>query len=79
MGGKHRQQSETFKVGIYKILQLLRIYKYIHFFYFFFPSLVDHDRPLSKAGLDDAIKVSQKLQQLGWIPQLILSRFKYLN
>ncbi|XP_031266894.1 uncharacterized protein At3g52155, chloroplastic-like isoform X1 [Pistacia vera] len=37
------------------------------------PSLRDHDRPLSKAGRDDAIKVSQKLQQLGWIPQLILS------
>ncbi|XP_031266920.1 uncharacterized protein At3g52155, chloroplastic-like isoform X2 [Pistacia vera] len=39
------------------------------------PSLRDHDRPLSKAGRDDAIKVSQKLQQLGWIPQLILSSF----
>lgn len=37
--------------------------------------LVDHDRPLSKAGQDDSIKVSQRLQQLGWIPQLILSRF----
>lgn len=42
----------------------------IHIFF-----LVDHDRPLSKAGQDDAIKVSQRLQQLGWIPQLILSRF----
>ncbi|KAF2311927.1 hypothetical protein GH714_027427 [Hevea brasiliensis] len=37
------------------------------------PSLRDHDRPLSKAGKDDAVQVSQKLQQLGWIPQLILS------
>ncbi|KAF3451928.1 hypothetical protein FNV43_RR08024 [Rhamnella rubrinervis] len=36
-------------------------------------SLRDHDRPLSKAGQADAKKVSQKLQQLGWIPQLILS------
>ncbi|KAM7264540.1 hypothetical protein ACFE04_002223 [Oxalis oulophora] len=37
------------------------------------PSLKDHDRPLSKAGQADAIIVSQKLQQLAWIPQLILS------
>ncbi|KAL5537732.1 hypothetical protein UlMin_043498 [Ulmus minor] len=36
-------------------------------------SLRDHDRPLSKAGKDDAVKVAQKLQQSGWIPQLILS------
>ncbi|KAB5551444.1 hypothetical protein DKX38_008755 [Salix brachista] len=36
-------------------------------------SLRDHDRPLSKSGVLDAAKVSQKLQQLGWIPQLILS------
>ncbi|XAR53901.1 hypothetical protein NMG60_11022640 [Bertholletia excelsa] len=35
-------------------------------------SLRDHDRPLSKAGQVDAIKVSHKLQQLGWIPELIL-------
>ncbi|CAK9167057.1 unnamed protein product [Ilex paraguariensis] len=35
-------------------------------------SLRDHDRPLSKAGQADAIKVSHKLQQLGWIPELIL-------
>lgn len=34
----------------------------------------DHDRPLSKAGETDAIKVTYKLQQLGWIPELILSR-----
>ncbi|XP_028095952.1 uncharacterized protein At3g52155, chloroplastic-like, partial [Camellia sinensis] len=33
----------------------------------------DHDRPLSKAGQADAIEVSHKLQQLGWIPELILS------
>ncbi|KAF5937096.1 hypothetical protein HYC85_024602, partial [Camellia sinensis] len=33
-----------------------------------------HDRPLSKAGQVDAIEVSHKLQQLGWIPELILSR-----
>ncbi|PIA44761.1 hypothetical protein AQUCO_01700392v1 [Aquilegia coerulea] len=36
-------------------------------------SIKDHDRPLSKAGRIDAIDVSRKLQQLGWIPQLILS------
>ncbi|CAM9000662.1 unnamed protein product [Rhodiola kirilowii] len=36
-------------------------------------SLRDHDRPLSKAGQADAVSVSQKLQQLGWIPELILS------
>jgi hypothetical protein len=39
--------------------------------FFFF---IDHDRPLSKAGEADAVRVSHKLQQLGWIPQLILSR-----
>ncbi|GKF40342.1 histidine phosphatase superfamily protein [Tanacetum coccineum] len=33
----------------------------------------DHDRPVSKAGENDAIQVSHKLHQLGWIPQLILS------
>lgn len=38
---------------------------------------IDHDRPLSKAGQADAKIVSQKLQQLGWIPQLILSRCGY--
>ncbi|KAI3680420.1 hypothetical protein L6452_35190 [Arctium lappa] len=36
-------------------------------------SLKDHDRPLSKAGETDAIQVTYKLQQLGWIPGLILS------
>ncbi|KAJ6426285.1 hypothetical protein OIU84_026800 [Salix udensis] len=38
-------------------------------------SLRDHDRPLSKSGELDAFsyEVSQKLQQLDWIPQLILS------
>ncbi|KAL9335833.1 hypothetical protein Peur_070321 [Populus x canadensis] len=36
-------------------------------------SLRDHDRPLSKSGELDAAKVSQKLLQLDWIPQLILS------
>ncbi|CDP04563.1 unnamed protein product [Coffea canephora] len=36
-------------------------------------SLRDHDRPLTKNGREDAIKVSQKLQLLGWIPELILS------
>ncbi|XP_019440075.1 PREDICTED: uncharacterized protein LOC109345490 isoform X1 [Lupinus angustifolius] len=38
------------------------------------PSLRDHDRPLSKAGKADAVRFSRKLQQLGWIPELILSR-----
>ncbi|OEL22248.1 hypothetical protein BAE44_0016732 [Dichanthelium oligosanthes] len=32
----------------------------------------DHDRPLSKAGRADAISISNKLQQMGWIPELIL-------
>ncbi|XP_020222049.1 uncharacterized protein At3g52155, chloroplastic [Cajanus cajan] len=36
-------------------------------------SLRDHDRPLSKSGKEDAVRVSRKLQQLGWIPELILS------
>ncbi|XP_042518861.1 uncharacterized protein At3g52155, chloroplastic isoform X1 [Macadamia integrifolia] len=36
-------------------------------------TLRDHERPLSKAGRVDAISVSRKLQQLGWIPELILS------
>ncbi|KAK6933852.1 Histidine phosphatase superfamily, clade-1 [Dillenia turbinata] len=35
-------------------------------------SLRDHDRPLSESGRADAVNVSRKLQQLGWIPQLIL-------
>lgn len=35
----------------------------------------DHDRPVSKGGESDAIQVSYKLQQLGWIPNLILSRY----
>lgn len=35
-------------------------------------SLRDHDRPLSKAGRADAVNVSLKLQQLGWVPELIL-------
>ncbi|GAA0140379.1 hypothetical protein LIER_01740 [Lithospermum erythrorhizon] len=36
-------------------------------------TLRDHDRPLSKSGQVDAIEVSRKLQQLGWVPELILS------
>ncbi|XP_006661201.2 uncharacterized protein At3g52155, chloroplastic [Oryza brachyantha] len=32
----------------------------------------DHDRPLSKAGRSAAISVSNKLQQMGWIPELVL-------
>ncbi|KAF0903046.1 hypothetical protein E2562_024038 [Oryza meyeriana var. granulata] len=32
----------------------------------------DHDRPLSKAGIAAAISVSNKLQQMGWIPELVL-------
>ncbi|OVA19692.1 Histidine phosphatase superfamily [Macleaya cordata] len=36
-------------------------------------SVRDHDRPLSKAGRSDAVNVSSKLQQLGWVPELILS------
>lgn len=37
-------------------------------------SFPDHDRPLSKSGKEDAVRVSRKLQELGWIPELILSR-----
>ncbi|XP_073003699.1 uncharacterized protein At3g52155, chloroplastic isoform X1 [Typha latifolia] len=33
----------------------------------------DHDRPLSKVGRNDAINVSRKLQQMGWIPEIVLS------
>lgn len=40
----------------------------------FFFGCADHDRPLSKSGKEDAVKISLKLQQLGWIPELILSR-----
>eukprot|EP00245_Coleochaete_scutata_P005295 TRINITY_DN18747_c0_g1_i1.p1 TRINITY_DN18747_c0_g1~~TRINITY_DN18747_c0_g1_i1.p1 ORF type:complete len:285 (+),score=43.92 TRINITY_DN18747_c0_g1_i1:31-885(+) len=36
------------------------------------PSLRDHDRPLSKRGRRGASSVAQKLQQLGWIPDIIL-------
>lgn len=36
--------------------------------------LTDHDRPLNKSGRADAAKLGEKLEQLGWIPQLILSR-----
>ncbi|XP_031493098.1 uncharacterized protein At3g52155, chloroplastic [Nymphaea colorata] len=36
-------------------------------------SLRDHDRPLSKAGRAAAISVSQKLQQINWVPELVLS------
>lgn len=36
-------------------------------------SIRDHDRPLSRTGQRDAIKLSQNLLKLGWIPQLILS------
>ncbi|XP_068638344.1 uncharacterized protein At3g52155, chloroplastic [Aristolochia californica] len=36
-------------------------------------TLRDHDRPLSKTGRADAISVSRKLEQMGWVPELILS------
>ncbi|KAL8470232.1 hypothetical protein ACS0TY_032912 [Phlomoides rotata] len=36
-------------------------------------SLRDHDRPLNEFGRADAVNLSQKLEQLGWIPELILS------
>lgn len=36
-------------------------------------SLRDHDRPISRPGRDSAANVSRKLQELGWIPELILS------
>ncbi|MQL78339.1 hypothetical protein Taro_010754 [Colocasia esculenta] len=36
-------------------------------------SLIDHDRPLSKAGRSDATKIASRLQQMGWVPELILS------
>ncbi|KAH0448077.1 hypothetical protein IEQ34_021877 [Dendrobium chrysotoxum] len=34
--------------------------------------LRDHDRPLSKTGRADAMSISHKLHQMGWIPELIL-------
>ncbi|KAK1311408.1 hypothetical protein QJS10_CPA08g01905 [Acorus calamus] len=37
------------------------------------PSIRDHDRPLSTSGRSDAISVSHKLQEMGWVPQLIYS------
>eukprot|EP00268_Persea_americana_P020104 TRINITY_DN20357_c0_g1_i1.p1 TRINITY_DN20357_c0_g1~~TRINITY_DN20357_c0_g1_i1.p1 ORF type:complete len:280 (-),score=50.78 TRINITY_DN20357_c0_g1_i1:329-1168(-) len=37
------------------------------------PYLRDHDRPLSKAGRIDAVNISHQLQQMGWMPELILS------
>lgn len=43
----------------------------------YFGVLIDHDRPLSAKGQADAVEISHKLQQLGWIPQLILSRYMY--
>lgn len=43
----------------------------------FFGMPIDHDRPLSGKGQADAVEISHKLQQLGWIPQLILSRYLY--
>ena len=44
-----------------------------------FSFFIDHDRPLSKAGQVDAARVSHKLQQLGWIPELILCRLGFLH
>ncbi|XP_074303045.1 uncharacterized protein At3g52155, chloroplastic isoform X2 [Silene latifolia] len=35
-------------------------------------SLKDHDRPLSAVGRAAAANVAHKLQQLGWVPKLIL-------
>ncbi|XP_023003768.1 uncharacterized protein At3g52155, chloroplastic isoform X2 [Cucurbita maxima] len=42
-------------------------------FVLFYHCSLDHDRPLSKDGKVDAIKIAQKLQELNWIPELILS------
>ncbi|KAH7660297.1 Histidine phosphatase superfamily clade-1 protein [Dioscorea alata] len=33
----------------------------------------DHERPLSKPGRRDAMSVAHKLEQMGWIPEVILS------
>ncbi|KAJ0989732.1 hypothetical protein J5N97_008088 [Dioscorea zingiberensis] len=33
----------------------------------------DHERPLSKSGRSDAMNVARKLEQMGWIPEVILS------
>ncbi|KAJ3698305.1 hypothetical protein LUZ61_002010 [Rhynchospora tenuis] len=33
----------------------------------------DHDRPLSEVGRNNAISIAHKLEQMGWIPELILS------
>ncbi|RWR95071.1 hypothetical protein CKAN_02439500 [Cinnamomum micranthum f. kanehirae] len=43
------------------------------------PYLRDHDRPLSKAGRIDAVNISHQLQQMGWMPELILSRVQNLS
>jgi hypothetical protein len=50
----------------------------LHFFWkqqLIWPLISDHDRPLSKTGKADAISVSDKFQQMGWIPELILCRY----
>lgn len=46
-------------------------------FVLFYHCSLDHDRPLSKDGKVDAIKIAQKLQELNWIPELILSRLGF--
>ena len=38
-----------------------------------FPHLDDHDRPLKKRGLRDGPRMGQLIQQLGFVPDLILS------
>lgn len=40
---------------------------------------VDHERPLSKPGRRDAMSVAHKLEQMGWIPEVILSRLGFAS
>lgn len=47
---------------------------YVYCFVLHSLSCIDHDRPLDEAGEADAIEVSRKLHQMGWIPELILCR-----
>ncbi|KAL6606129.1 hypothetical protein ACP70R_041782 [Stipagrostis hirtigluma subsp. patula] len=42
-------------------------------------SIRDHDRPLSKAGRAVTISTSNKLQHMGWIPEVILRSYQMKN
>lgn len=72
---EHLASSDTlFIVQFHRILlSSCHGYIWISFVLLNYCSL-DHDRPLSKDGKVDAIKIAHKLQELSWIPELILSR-----